>query len=529
MKKRMCFWAGGVFYFMVIAASLCYAGNGWESIGREMRNAKAVIIDPDDAKIIYLGTDRGLFKSQDSGKSWRNLFLSKAKSIGVNFILFDFANKDIIYAATDSGLFYSTNKGQKWDKIFKGKNNFEADCLAVAVLNGVIYLGTKQGLFVSRDKGRFWHKEKGKLGTAQIFNIVSFPENLSLLYLACSDGVFKSIDSGDSWERIFVSTPKDNEEEGDNEDEDQDEEIKYSDIRYLAADPGNPGYLFLATSRGIYQSKDGGISWETFPEYGLLSHDLLFVLCPKKSQLYSVSRSGIFTYRGFVWKELSLGLSFKKVNFIALDNNSNLYACLDSGLFRSSPGDGYRGTDILGEYFNNEPAIHDVQEAAIQYAEVSPEKITRWRKQAAKRAWLPKITVGMDRYKNSTVSKSIWGTSGTNSYDGKHYVGPDDETNYDNRNWGVSLTWELGDLIWNSSQTSIDVRSRLMVQLRDDILDEANKLYFERIRVKAELDSLSLEEKKKRFEKELRLRELTASIDALTGGFFSQQLSKNTI
>jgi hypothetical protein len=63
-----------------------------------------------------------------------------------------------------------------------------------------------------------------------------------------------------------------------------------------------------------------------------------------------------------------------------------------------------------------------------------------------------------------------------------------------------------------------------MVQLREDVLDEVNKTYFERIRVKAELDSLSIEERKKKFEKELRIQELTASLDALTGGYFSRQL-----
>jgi len=61
-----------------------------------------------------------------------------------------------------------------------------------------------------------------------------------------------------------------------------------------------------------------------------------------------------------------------------------------------------------------------------------------------------------------------------------------------------------------------------MVQLRDDILDEVNKLYFERLRVKMELDNLSIEDRKKRMEKELRLDELTASLDAITGGYFSQ-------
>ena len=61
-----------------------------------------------------------------------------------------------------------------------------------------------------------------------------------------------------------------------------------------------------------------------------------------------------------------------------------------------------------------------------------------------------------------------------------------------------------------------------MVELRDDILDEVTKLYFERIRVKAELDSLAIEDRKKRFDRELKIQELTASLDALTGGSFSQ-------
>jgi len=59
--------------------------------------------------------------------------------------------------------------------------------------------------------------------------------------------------------------------------------------------------------------------------------------------------------------------------------------------------------------------------------------------------------------------------------------------------------------------------------LRQDVLDEVTKLYFERLRVKMESDNLSIEDRKKRFEKEIRLDELTASLDALTGGYFSAQ------
>ncbi len=63
-----------------------------------------------------------------------------------------------------------------------------------------------------------------------------------------------------------------------------------------------------------------------------------------------------------------------------------------------------------------------------------------------------------------------------------------------------------------------------MVQLRDDILDEVTKLYFERLRVKMEIDGMAIEDRKKRSSKLLRLEELTASIDALTGGYFSREI-----
>jgi hypothetical protein len=63
-----------------------------------------------------------------------------------------------------------------------------------------------------------------------------------------------------------------------------------------------------------------------------------------------------------------------------------------------------------------------------------------------------------------------------------------------------------------------------VVELRDDILDEVNKLYFERLRVKSELDNLAIEDRNKRFDKQLKLEELTASLDSLTAGYYSEQL-----
>ncbi|MDD3987888.1 MAG: hypothetical protein PHS12_05000 [Candidatus Omnitrophica bacterium] len=529
MKGKHFFCCAAIAGFLFTWAGISWGDNVWEGISRELLNAKSVALDPDEAEVIYLGTDKGLFRSQDSGKSWRNLFLSKTKKLGINLLIFDAQDKDILYAATTAGLFRSTNKGLRWERIFKGKSQAEAECLALVVLPRAMYLGTRKGLFVSHDKGRSWHKEKGKLGKTQIFNIISTSSVSDLLYLASTDGLFKSSDLGDSWERVFTAYSRENGKEDDSEPEDQDEEDRYSEIRYLAIDPNNPEHLLLATQKGIYESKDSGVSWENFPEYGLLSRDVYFIIFTAESRIFCISKSGVFVYRNLAWEELSLGLSFKKISYISLDKDGYLYACSENGLYRLMPQGGPGSKGVLSKYFITVPAIDEVQKAAIKYAEVDPGKIGDWRRQAAKKAWLPRVTAGFDQDINRTVSKSIWGTSGTNTYDGKHYIGPDDETNYNNKNWGVSLTWELGDLIWNSAQTSIDVRSRLMVQLRDDILDEVNKLYFERIRVMAELDGLPIEDKKKRFEKELRIRELTASLDGLTGGYFSRQIENNKL
>ena len=201
-----------------------------------------------------------------------------------------------------------------------------------------------------------------------------------------------------------------------------------------------------------------------------------------------------------------------------MDGRSNLYLAGESGVFKAildNPASISTAT-LIQEYLKTEPQIREVQLAAIKYAEVSPEKIAAWRSKVTQKAVLPQISIGLDR--NTT---DLW------HWEGGSTTKTDDDTlrrGRDNIDWDVSLSWDLGDLIWNDAQMSIDVRSKLMVELRDDILDQINKLYFERLRVKAELSNLTLENKGKGFEKQLKLEELTASLDALTAGFYSQQL-----
>jgi len=90
----------------------------------------------------------------------------------------------------------------------------------------------------------------------------------------------------------------------------------------------------------------------------------------------------------------------------------------------------------------------------------------------------------------------------------------------------VSLSWELADLVWGDDQTNIDVRSRLTVQLRNDILDDLRRVYYERKRLRFDLMANPPRDLKSRFEKESRIQELTQNIDDLTGNYFSRHMKK---
>ncbi len=163
-----------------------------------------------------------------------------------------------------------------------------------------------------------------------------------------------------------------------------------------------------------------------------------------------------------------------------------------------------------------EPSILELQRAAIRYTEVNPDKIVNWRRQAAFKAFLPEVSVGYDKDIYRTIASSTSGGKTTFT------IGPDDES----YGWDVSLKWDLGDLIYNDDQTSIDSRSKLMVQLRNDVLTQLNQAYFERKRLQAELIKYPDKTSPTYQERELKIEELTAQIDALTGGYLSRRAGK---
>ncbi len=166
-----------------------------------------------------------------------------------------------------------------------------------------------------------------------------------------------------------------------------------------------------------------------------------------------------------------------------------------------------------------EPSIDQVHQWAMQYAEVTPEKIARWRRLLKRKYWLPRVSLGVDVDKNRTVSDSLWGTS---SGGGRYFQGPDDKSFDSNFNWDVSVTWDLYDIVWHNDQLDIDIRSRATVKLREEIIEKVTTLYFERRKLQWELLTRPVLDEEERVKKEMRLEQLTALINSFTGGRFSR-------
>ncbi|TAM43025.1 hypothetical protein EPN54_00720, partial [bacterium] len=308
----------------------------WEDISRGNLNIQCILTGEEKSGVIFAGSSGSILKSNDAGKSWHRVLALRSREHKVNQLLFDPGDHNIVYAATDNGLYRSNNLGERWERMFKGRNRDESQCICLVILPYAVFQGTKAGLFVSEDNGRSWHKQDGVIGSVPILSIDYNAGENNYIYLASLNGVFSSSDSGKSWGRVFVAYAAEKESEESVDSEDRDAQERYSDIRFLKADPHNPGYLYLACAKGVYKSIERGKSWNKLSEYGLLSRDVLMICISSGSQVYALTRSGVFLYKEERWRELSFCLTAGKINYLALDDKGILYVGGEKGIFKSN-------------------------------------------------------------------------------------------------------------------------------------------------------------------------------------------------
>ncbi len=521
----------------------------WKDISNGIRSAdlNTVAVNPDDPDTSYISSDDAVYKSIDGGKQWKEVMSLRATDNGINTIYLAYESSQIIYAGTKNGLFRSDDGGSNWNRIFAGIGK-ENSVLTVATNPGspdIIYIGTEDGLFSTENNGKSWNN--GRIpSSAAVHSIAIDYSEQSLIYASTDNGLYKKISSISGWEKVLELKRYDEESEYLNEIESTDiNEIEgKSGIKSVLIDPLHPDSVYVATSKGLFVTADRGGSWTRASNLGLISRNIRHIIIESgyEDSIFAATDRGVFMYSKSInrWKEFYRGLVSHDIRHLDISGNTvngtyTLWAATDGGVYKSVPVK-YKPKENIVQHrsiqynkivqveealamFSHEPSIEEIREAAIVYAEVHPAKIEKWRKAASKRAWLPDLRVAYDRNRDWQSSTYFYSTSSQKYTD-------DDITSGKDNGWSVSLTWELGDIVWNNDQTSIDSRSRLMVQLRDDVLNEVTRLYFERRRLQVEAFLSEPQDIADKIENELRLQELTASIDAITGSYMSKRLNQ---
>ena len=171
----------------------------------------------------------GLTGSEDNGESWRNSDDGFVRDVHVSKLVIDPNNNNVFYATTQgeteytdkvgdgAGVFKSTDRGNNWTQINNGLNSLETNVLAVDPNDSdVLYLGTDDdGIYKSINGGENWEKliPSASFGVG---DIVVDPQNSDNVYMGTVDyfrlsesrgvlgdfGVYKSTDGGTTWEEF---------------------------------------------------------------------------------------------------------------------------------------------------------------------------------------------------------------------------------------------------------------------------------------------------------------------------------------
>jgi len=231
-------------------------GENWsewieESTGLNHVDIKDLAINPQDSDILYAGTAGGLYISDDEGESWELSFDGGLyqDSRDVRFIRIS-PNAKNIYLGTNKFIFKSSDGGNTWERKWQNEFSDALDLVPLDTEPEFLYVGTTKGLYKSFNWGITWEKDK-EMESEAIQAIHISHLNQSIIYLATENKILFSENGGDHWSpaKWIGETEKPN--------------FQLKKLNIIPEPLGNMGKpkLITGTGKGIYISIDGGESW----------------------------------------------------------------------------------------------------------------------------------------------------------------------------------------------------------------------------------------------------------------------------
>lgn len=170
-----------------------------------------------------------------------------------------------------------------------------------------------------------------------------------------------------------------------------------------------------------------------------------------------------------------------------------------------------RSARLLALLADGDPAVEEVQRAAAAHVRVDDRALDSWERRARTAAWLPRLSL---EYRHDERATRVVGLNGNVESD---YVrlSPGDQV-------AVRAAWDLDRLVFAPDELRAAATASQLVRRREEAVERATRLYFERRRQRLRLALSPPEGALDRAEREVDIDAVTAELDALTGGLFSR-------
>jgi len=238
----------------------------WEVVGPSGGDVRVVAIDPKDKNRIYISTlDGQIHTSADGGKNWRLLVNLNRSQLILDQLMVDANDSKIIYTSghrhkAQGGFFKSSDGGVTWKESKELKNESIHAMTQSSLDAKVLLVGTTNGVWRSVNSGDSWEKISSNTMPINIDSMAIDPRNTSTIYAGTWWRAYKTTDSGKSWRLI------------------KDGMIDDSDVFAVTINPRNPDHIISSACSGIYESFNGGEKWakiQGIPSQSRRTRDIL--------------------------------------------------------------------------------------------------------------------------------------------------------------------------------------------------------------------------------------------------------------
>ena len=171
----------------------------------------------------------------------------------------------------------------------------------------------------------------------------------------------------------------------------------------------------------------------------------------------------------------------------------------------------YGSVDDQLAALKKEPSVQSAQKAALRFFKIDPDTVSGMRSGSQWKWVLPEIDV---RYRTND------GTVDVSRIDQQIQNDPFsfDDARSNVNEWVFQGSWALPRLIFNPE--TLDVSS--LAVLQEKILKEVTRLYYTRRRLQVSMILNPPKDTASRISKELRVEQMTATLDAMTNNLFAK-------